>query len=545
MKTVITFLIIVFISFNCLNLAGQTLEEKLAGKINYIVDINGGGNSTSLVAAINAAPNSSATPYVIFIRNGKYVEKVEIPSNKSNLIIIGESVDSAIISWNDHSGSGVIYNGIISSSIGKEIGTSTSHTLYIDADNVTIMNLTVENSAGDVGQAVAINLGADRTTVVRCRLMGNQDTFYTWGGGRFYIRDSFIEGDVDFIFGRGTALFDSCQINSNIKPNGGGHLTAASTDTLWKFGYVFRNCKATANPGVTGITLGRPWRPNAQTVFMNTFMDSHISAVGWTDWDGKSATCYYAEYNNSGPGYVPASRVAWSHQLDSAEASKYTIDAIFASDVNPSPFSSNWVPGYKNDSTYIILKNNTDLLYNDTSFNRPELVGLIVNDSSLGNFNAKTTSYSFVLPYGTVDVPSITALPLDSLASVTVTNPDALPGSAKVHVVSRNNAYRDYTIAYTIATGLSDLIDEMDFRLLTNPCQEALRFELSNKRVNKITAKIYSITGVILKSKVFDDVTDGRNTYIIDTGDLPNGIYILTLSANGSRASFKFLKDQY
>ncbi|XP_022710975.1 pectinesterase 5-like, partial [Varroa jacobsoni] len=141
---------------------------------------DGTGQYTTIQAAVNAIPNNSTTQKVIFVKNGTYTEKVEIPSNKTHLVIIGQDVNNTIVAYNDYSGSGKIYNGIITSANGTAIGTSTSHTMYVNADDFMMMNITVKNTAGDVGQAVALNCFGDRQIFYHCKIIGNQDTYLTW-----------------------------------------------------------------------------------------------------------------------------------------------------------------------------------------------------------------------------------------------------------------------------------------------------------------------------------------------------------------------------
>ena len=94
---------------------------------------------------------------------------------------------------------------------------------------------------------------------------------------------------------------------------------------------VFLHCTLTAAPEATKVYLGRPWRPHARTVFINTEMGAHIAPAGWENWGKASneATAYYAELGSTGPGAAPASRVKWSHQLPAKAAKQYTLSNIF------------------------------------------------------------------------------------------------------------------------------------------------------------------------------------------------------------------------
>ena len=126
MRKKLNTLIGLFVFLSC-GLFGQSVEEVLSDQIDIIVDHTGNGDYTTINSAISAVPDNSSSQTVIFIRNGVYFEKVEIPGSKTNLTIIGEDIDETVIDYDDYSGSGEPYEGILNYS---EIGTSTSHTLY-------------------------------------------------------------------------------------------------------------------------------------------------------------------------------------------------------------------------------------------------------------------------------------------------------------------------------------------------------------------------------------------------------------------------------
>jgi pectinesterase len=170
----------------------------------------------------------------------------------------------------------------------------------------------------------------NRCVIFNCNILGNQDTLYVTGeNSNQYFRNCYIEGTTDFIFGSATALFQDCAIRSKAD----SYITAASTPKGKEFGFVFVNCRITADPGVGKVYLGRPWRDFAKVVFMNCELGPHILPEGWSNWDKtqRDKTAYFAEYKNSGPGFSPAKRIAWSHQLTPKEASKYTLSKILNS----------------------------------------------------------------------------------------------------------------------------------------------------------------------------------------------------------------------
>jgi pectinesterase len=210
---------------------------------------------------------------------------------------------------------------------GEEIGTTGSSSFFQFADDFTAENLTFENSAGPVGQAVAMRVDGDRVKFINCRFIGNQDTLYPHGEkSRQHYKGCYIEGTVDFIFGWSTAVFEDCTIFCKK----GGYITAASTLEETPNGFIFINCKLTGDGPPDSFYLGRPWRPFAKTVFINCFMDRLIRAEGWHNWGKPEAerTTYYGEYHSTGPGANPAGRVKWSRQLTDEEAKAYTIEKV-------------------------------------------------------------------------------------------------------------------------------------------------------------------------------------------------------------------------
>lgn len=201
-------------------------------------------------------------------------------------------------------------------------------------------NLTIENTAGRVGQAVALHVEGDRCVFINCRLLGNQDTLYaTTEHSRQFYKDCYIEGTTDFIFGAATAVFENCVIKSLAN----SFITAASTTSRQPFGFVFFNCRLIADTGVSKVYLGRPWRPYAKTVFIHTEMGAHILPEGWNPWKGdamfpdKEKTAFYAEFENTGLGANISGRVSWSHQLTAADMKKYTVKNILSGNDNWNP----------------------------------------------------------------------------------------------------------------------------------------------------------------------------------------------------------------
>ena len=289
---------------------------------DIIVDSKGTADFTTVQAALNSVAFSKKTETKIFVKNGTYKEKLEVPLNKNNISLIGESKEKVILTYDDYASK--------KNSEGLDIGTSGSASFIVTGDNFKAQNITFENSSGPVGQAVAVRVDGDKIIFDNCKFLGFQDTLYPRSAtSRQYYKNCYIEGTVDFIFGASTAVFDQCEIFSK---TGGGYLTAASTAEKNPYGLVFLNCKLTTNSTNSSYYLGRPWRNYAKTVFIKCEMGAHIKPEGWHNWSkpDAEATTFYAEYLSTGSGANAASRVSWSHALTLEQVtSQYTLKAIF------------------------------------------------------------------------------------------------------------------------------------------------------------------------------------------------------------------------
>ena len=265
---------------------------------------------------------------VIYVKKGVYKEKLVIPQWLTNIEICGEDRDQTIITWDDHANIKADITPLTTSGEAQKIGTFRTFTLKIQGSKITLKNITIENNSARLGQAVALRTEGDRLTFVNCRFLGHQDTIYTGNAKtRLYFKDCYIEGTTDFIFGPSTAWFEHCQIFC--KAN--SYITAASTPQDVAYGYIFNNCSISCDQGVDKVYLGRPWRDYGYTLFMNCQLPRQIRPEGWHQWRPEAVkTARYMEYNNTGEGASTDKRVAWSRQLTKKEASKITLEAVFA-----------------------------------------------------------------------------------------------------------------------------------------------------------------------------------------------------------------------
>ncbi|WP_295936547.1 pectinesterase family protein [uncultured Alistipes sp.] len=302
----------------------------------HVVDCNGGGEFTTIQACFDALPSKPETWRIVRIMPGTYREKLTLDVYKDKVMIVGqgERAEDVRIVWDDYSGKIVD---------GYEMTTYDSYTFSVQADDVELQNLTVANDAGRVGQAVALETRGDRIHIDRCRLEGDQDTFFTKGYvSRVYVSRSYIEGTTDFIFGPSIAVFDKCEIHCKAD----SFITAASTTERNKYGYVFMHCRVTAADGVSGVYLGRPWKSSARTVWLFCELPAAIRPEGWRDWHdtAQRGTAFYAEYECRGDGADRSGRVAWSHALTDAQAREYTIRQIFTRKTGSEQFRTDWNP---------------------------------------------------------------------------------------------------------------------------------------------------------------------------------------------------------
>lgn len=194
----------------------------------------------------------------------------------------------------------------------------------------------------------------DRSAFYRCRFAGCQDTLFTGplpprelkpGGfagpdaaklrrdSRQYYEECWVRGDVDFIFGSATAVFNRCRIQSNERGQAvNGYIAAASTPQGKPFGYVFLGCDLCGDARPATCYLGRLWRDFAKTVFIRCRMGAHIRPEGFHDWnkaDAAAHTVFYAEYGSAGPG-ASARRAPFVRRLTADEAGRYTGHAILS-----------------------------------------------------------------------------------------------------------------------------------------------------------------------------------------------------------------------
>ncbi|XP_024400053.1 pectinesterase 2 [Physcomitrium patens] len=300
----------------------RLLQEKPTP--NAVVAQDGTGQYQSIQAAVNAAP-SGGTRWVIYVKKAVYNEYISIPKDKKNLMMYGDGPGQTVITGSR-------------SVKGSGLSTMYTATFEIRAPGTILRDLTIQNTAGPVGeQAVALRAAGDQQAYANVFLEGYQDTLYAHTLRQFYSQCS-IYGTIDFIFGNAAAVFQSCNLFARPGMASSQNIYTASgrTDPSENTGFSFLSCTVGAAPGLADsfpTYLGRPWKAYSRTLFIKSSLAACVNPEGWLLWNndpnsGNSVT--YAEYQNSGPGADTARRVSWSKQISIAEASKFTVSSFIA-----------------------------------------------------------------------------------------------------------------------------------------------------------------------------------------------------------------------
>jgi pectinesterase len=307
-------------TFALLLLVGLTAGEVKAAPVELVVAADGSAKYRTIQEAVMAVPAGTAdSPVIIRIKPGTYKELVYVQREKRFFHFVGEDAAKTVITYD--------LNANLKGLDGKPIGTFRTPTVQIDADDFTAENVTFENSAGPVGQALAVRVDGDRVVFRNCRFLGWQDTIFI-NRGRHYFENCYIAGHVDFIFGGATAFFERCHIHALRD----GYLTAASTPDNAPYGFVFRRCHVSSEKPAVKVYLGRPWRAYSAVTFIETEMSLAVRPEGWHNWNfpEREKTVRYAEYGSTGPGANPAARVAWARRLTKSDVKNITPEKVLA-----------------------------------------------------------------------------------------------------------------------------------------------------------------------------------------------------------------------
>ncbi|MFF1481401.1 pectinesterase family protein [Streptomyces sp. NPDC058301] len=301
---------------------------------------DGTGQYKTVQAAVDAVPVNNPARVVISVKPGTYRETVNVPANKPHLTIQGSGTsrkDTVIVYGNAA--------GMRKPDGSGTYGTPGSATVSIRSDDSQLRNLTVSNDFDEAShqslkdhQAVALLTTADKIVLDGLIVSGDQDTLEletaaTGAPGRVYVTHSYIVGNVDFIFGRATAVIDQSVITLKKRWNGtsAGYITAPSTQA-GRNGILINRSTVNGDVSASSFYLGRNWHPGGdktadpQTTVRNSTLSAAIKRTPWSDMGGFSwKDDRFAEYMNTGPGAGPKSTDR-PHLTDSQAASQKVSD---------------------------------------------------------------------------------------------------------------------------------------------------------------------------------------------------------------------------
>ncbi|MBE6202030.1 MAG: hypothetical protein E7134_07645 [Rikenellaceae bacterium] len=315
---------------------------------SVIVAADGSGDYTKVADAIGRIPKNNQNPFVIYVKEGVYKEKLLISKGYDNVVLVGDGRGKTVITYDDCQGT---YNGADSSLPETQ---RRSYTLRVESQGVAIMDMTIENThqnnTGSGDQAMAVEVKYGKVSFFDCDITGYQDTFLGRDdSARVYVKDSLVEGNVDFIYGASVMVFDGCQINVN---RDGAAITAPSTSANAPYGIVFLDCDVTADEmgfngaKVNNIYLGRAWHYAAKSVWVRCKMAATLNADGWManmNDDVAEASKIFAEW---GCTYADSAdsdltkRKNGGRALTDDEAAGYTLANIFADVDNLEAFTT-------------------------------------------------------------------------------------------------------------------------------------------------------------------------------------------------------------
>ncbi|KAL2345643.1 hypothetical protein Fmac_006928 [Flemingia macrophylla] len=277
---------------------------------NVVVAKDGSGNFTTINEALKHVPMKNLRPFVIYIKEGVYNEYVEVYKNMTHVVFIGDGGKKSIITGNKNFIDGV--------------GTYRTASAAISGDFFVAIGMGFENTAGaEKHQAVALRVQSDRSIFYKCRMDGYQDTLYAHTMRQFY-RDCIISGTIDFVFGDAVAVLQNCTFVVR-KPMENQQCIVTAQGRKEKHqpsGLVIQGGAIVSDPKYYPVRfdnkayLARPWKNYSRTIFMDTYIGDLITPDGYMPWqtvEGLTGmdTCFYAEFNNRGPGADKSKRVKW------------------------------------------------------------------------------------------------------------------------------------------------------------------------------------------------------------------------------------------
>jgi pectin methylesterase-like acyl-CoA thioesterase len=526
-----------------------------------IVAQDGSGNYTNLYDAFNDVPTGYTGHWYIYVKNGTYYDKVTLAAGKINVVLVGQNRDSTIFTFDDYAGNNRTTHGVLSN------GTNTSYSVAIDAADFQAQNVTFRNTSNayapgvSSAQAVALRNNGDRQSFYNCKMLGYQDTYYTQGGltgpDRLYNKHCYVEGAVDFIFGRDVVLFDSCTIFCNRQ---GGTLTAGATEVGYSYGYVFLNSTIGSTPAgtkgidsvaMTSFYLGRPWQTSPKTVFINCYEPTTVNAAGWTTMGPNPSL--YSEYGCYGPGSVVSRPVIWAGTsqpslIADTTAAKYTIANIFSKNNAGSGFTyaANWIPS---------------LIPIDTT------LFSIILPVEMTSFTAKLNVSSVNIKWTTATEVNNNGFEIEKKITASENTASDWKTIASIKGNGNSNSPKDYSFddKNIFATGkysyrlkqidkngnfkyskeiAVDINIPVEFKLnqnYPNPFNPTTTISFSLPIAVQVSLKLYDVLGKELSSLVNEEKPAGNYNVEFNASKLSSGLYIYQLRAGNFVQSRKMI----
>ncbi|KAL8156134.1 hypothetical protein AgCh_001290 [Apium graveolens] len=275
-------------------------------RADCVVAQDGSGNYRTISEALAASAQRKGLQFVIYVKQGIYNEIVTV--TQQNIVLIGDGIDKTIITGNKRVEDGLTLYACAS--------------FKVTGDGFKASFITFQNSAGDIGRAVAAASSADRSVFYYCAFEGYQDTLYVTAARQFY-KNCQIHGTVDFIFGNAAAVIQDSTIYAR-KPKPEGGLVVAAQSRVHPHdntGITIHKCILMRAPELKPFPqykafLGRPWKAYARTAYLRSSIDDLVDPAGWMTMGGDPPTIYqtvdYGEFQNYGPGASTKWRVKWS-----------------------------------------------------------------------------------------------------------------------------------------------------------------------------------------------------------------------------------------
>ncbi|MGN1319328.1 MAG: pectinesterase family protein, partial [Lachnospirales bacterium] len=418
------------------------------------------------LSSIEETPTEK-TPVTINIEPGIYEEELNINIPYVKLVNTDKKKD-VVITYDKANGH---------SDNSKNFGTDKTATVTVEegavgfeANGITFKNSYNIDTDYSQTQAVALETLADKVVLRNCKMIGRQDTLYLKGASkgqneygssnnaRVYLKDCYVEGTVDFIFGDATAFFDNCDLYMAEYENG-GHFTAPNT-TLFNIGYVFNNCRLSVSEKFTDeqikkVDLGRPWQcdkayPNygSNSVFINCVLPDRYNEEGFSLWNSETITnkvrfMEYGSKTSKGSDVDTSKRADFVKLLNDNQAQYYNVYNVLKGNDNWTPAENSGLTGpcditvdnyeisipqgetYTLKATVLPMEESANITFASENTDICE-----VND--LGVITAKkvgTTTIKVTLPTG-----------LSTYSKVSVTKPrTAIPEIKSLNIVSNNH----------------------------------------------------------------------------------------------------------